>query len=315
LRDLQHRLRLAIQPDIIDRTVIEERRYVKGWQNVEITFEELIHSIQRGHAYCSQVEGYRDADHFLASDVASVDVDKGLAIEDALRNPLVRNSGTFLYTTVRHRAEAPRFRIVFVLLRTITDSREMAALSRALCLRLRGDPSVVDAAHFSFGNRSAEVTLLGNGLCASLLNELILQGLEAPQPDTVRRGEKHRVPSRSRLTLAPGLEIRLANGQTTTFGEVDARTSIHCPFHHDEHPSAFVVTNRAGINGVYCSTCGCSYWPENSRAPPIDGIRLFTEAAHSNRVSSNQISVSGKRNFAGLRLGAEVMVRMLPSDL
>jgi hypothetical protein len=70
---------------LIDRTVIEERHYVKGWQNVEITFEELIHSIQRGHAYCSQVDGYRDADHFLASDVASVDVDKGLAIEDALR--------------------------------------------------------------------------------------------------------------------------------------------------------------------------------------------------------------------------------------
>jgi hypothetical protein len=129
---LIRKLRLSVQPDIIDREVPEDRRlYAEGWQNVEYTVDEFVQWIKSGRPYCAQVEGYRDSKHFLGCDVASADVDGGPTIEEALENPLVRDHAAILYTTVRHQPDAHRYRIVFVLPRTITDAGEMEAVLRA----------------------------------------------------------------------------------------------------------------------------------------------------------------------------------------
>src|SRR6185369_8873137 len=111
------------------------------------------------HPYCAQVSRYRDARHFLASDIVSVDIDHGLSIPEALDNLIVRDHAAMLYTTVRHQPDAHRFRLVFVLPRTITDPHEMKATARALQLRLAGDANAVDPARMFFGNHNAEMIL------------------------------------------------------------------------------------------------------------------------------------------------------------
>ena len=140
------KLRVSVQPDIIDRDVPEDRLWAEGWNNVEFTVDEFVQSIKSGRPYCAQVDGHRGSKHFLGCDVASADVDHGPTMEEALQNPLVRDHATILYTTVRHQPDAPRYRIVFVLPHTITDAGEMKALLRAIGLRVSGDPKAVDAA-------------------------------------------------------------------------------------------------------------------------------------------------------------------------
>jgi hypothetical protein len=89
----RRKLRVSVHPDIVDKDVPEGRLYVSGWANVELTIAELAASIKSGRPYCAQLFGYRDADHFEASD--SVDIDDGLGIAVALENPTVRAHATF----------------------------------------------------------------------------------------------------------------------------------------------------------------------------------------------------------------------------
>jgi hypothetical protein len=271
LSTLHRRLLLSVHPDIVDKDVSNNRLYSEGWKNVELTPEDLAHSIKDGHPYCVQLlYGYRDKQHFMASDIASLDIDSGMSIAEALEIPIVRDHATILYTTVRHQPETPRFRIIFVLPRTITDAKEMETVLRALHLRVgAGDRNTLDAAHMFFGNRQAELMLFDREISSELLAELIAQGQNPPEPGTLLKGEKGagRAPSRSRLVLKPDQEIGFSNGAVVSFSELTPGRAIRCPFHHDEHPSAFVVTSRHGINGIHCSACACTYWPEGVSSP------------------------------------------------
>ncbi len=278
MRTLFRQLRCSIHPAIVDRNVADDRLYVRGWTNVALTPLDLAESIIAGHPYCAQVsDDYRRTPNFIGSDIASLDVDGGLSIAEALQNPIVHGHATFLYTTLRHRPDAPRFRLGFALPRTITDPDEMSAVVRALLLRVSGDRNATDPARLFFGNRNAQITIFNREISAPFLDELIAQGLNPPQPDTVVNARQNPgfAPSRSRLPIALDQPIRLAKGGVVQFSELKPATPIYCPFHHDEHPSAFVVANRHGVNGIHCSACGCTYWPELGSSPETDPFDDF----------------------------------------
>ena len=260
-------LKLSLHHGIIDRDVANKSYWIEGWCNVELTPQELVESIKLGYPYCPQLSGPRNAETFLASDIVSLDVDHGMTIEQALQHPIVQEHATILYTTVRHRSDDHRFRVIFRLPRTITDPREMSAVTRAIGLRLNGDPAVFDAAHVFFGNRNAEVTLWDQELSPELLDDLIAQGLDPPVCDTFG-GEV--VPNRSRLGISPDATVRLANGDVRNVSDLPPKTPLYCPFHSDQNPSAFSVTNKNDINGIHCSTCGVTYWPKNENDEPHD---------------------------------------------
>ena len=61
--------------------------------------------------------------------------------------------------------------------------------------------------------------------------------------------------------------------------ELEPRTSIHCPYHDDQDPSAFVVQSQQGVKGVYCLTCAATFWPE----PPTYDFYEFEERAREAR--------------------------------
>jgi hypothetical protein len=150
------KLQLSVNRGITDKTVSSPLAYREGFENVELGLDELTAEISAGHATCAQLKGARRAENFLASNVAWVDVDRGLTIEAALQNPLVREHALLLHTTASHKPERPRFRIIFALPRTITDAAELKAVSRSLALRLSGDPAATDPTRIFFGNRAAQ---------------------------------------------------------------------------------------------------------------------------------------------------------------
>ena len=89
-------------------------------------------------AYAPQMNGPRCTANFLASDIASVDIDDAESVEAVLQHPLVRDYAGLVYTTPSHTEEKPRLRVVFVLPRTITKADQMKAVNRSLTLRLSG---------------------------------------------------------------------------------------------------------------------------------------------------------------------------------
>ena len=81
----ERKLKLARNPDLIDKNDAgNPNLFVAGWENREETVAEFLEATTvRGEAYTAQLSGSRKTANFLASNVASVDVDHGLSIKQA----------------------------------------------------------------------------------------------------------------------------------------------------------------------------------------------------------------------------------------
>ena len=88
MADTERTLHISINPDLIDKNVTGDATlYTTGFQNVAITPDEFTREILRVTAYCAQLDGARRTCHFRACNVASVDVDHGLTLAEALAHP------------------------------------------------------------------------------------------------------------------------------------------------------------------------------------------------------------------------------------
>lgn len=261
------RLKVAINRALIDKNETGDTMlFAEGWENVELSVGELEEVVKSGAAYCPQLSGRRNQKNFLMADVVSVDVDNGMNVEEALVNPIVRDHAAFLYTTVNHTSEQNRFRIVFPLPQTIDDPEEVRAIQRSLALRLGGDPSVTDPTRLFYGNRNAEIIRIGRTLSPNLVQDLIEQSRNF---DASSWGKKPGA-YRSLLLLNVTDPIKTSSGAVVPFGELPRRTVVHCPYHHDEHPSAFVTESTTGGRGIHCSKCSATYWPNRLLAVADD---------------------------------------------
>jgi hypothetical protein len=143
----------------------------------------------------------------------------------------------------------------------------MVSVTRALTRILRGDPAAVDATRISYGNRGAEVHRIDREVSPELLRELIV---DARLPENTDLPSREIVSRRSVIALAPDQELLLADGHRMKLGSTPPRTVVHCPMHLDEHASAFILENRHGQRGLYCSACSKSYWPSQASPDTLD---------------------------------------------
>ncbi|RVA05351.1 hypothetical protein [Mesorhizobium sp. M7A.F.Ca.US.001.02.1.1] len=268
------RLRVSINPDLIDKNIAgDQSLFALGWENVELTLTELMAEIGAGVAYCAQLRGRRRAANFLATDVVSVDVDSGMSIRDALDDPIIKENAAFLYTTVSHTPEVPRYRVVFVLPETIEGAEEIRALSRSLALRLGGDMAATDPSRISYGNRSANFFVVGKTLSRSLRQELVDQSVNLGEKPV--RAESYR----SKLILKEDQPIRRADGTMAPFYQLAYQERVYCPFHDDRAPSAFVLRNKSGQGGLHCSACNLTYWPERTEENDFPDFDAYAKAS------------------------------------
>jgi hypothetical protein len=254
---------LAINPDLINKNETNDvSLFVDGWQNVELTLEELKAQINAGVAICAQLSGRRRTSNYLMNGICCVDVDSDMSLNAAMAHEIVREHAGFIHTTFSHTAANHRFRIVFPLCRPIKDAADMKALARSLAARLLGDLSATDPARIFFGNTNAEFCHIGNELSCEFIDELIAQGAHPPQADSVSAAG-HLATSRSALKLKPDQELRLADGGSTRLGDAPKGVQVFCPFHNDQHASAFILSSRKGSTGIHCSACQTTFWSEN----------------------------------------------------
>jgi hypothetical protein len=272
-------LYFAINPGFTDKTVPHARLYVDGFTNEEGTPEELARVIREGWAVCAQLSGPRRTENFFQSNLGFVDIDEAESVEAVLKHPFVSQYACLVHTTVSHTPDRPRLRGFFHLPRVITDPREMTAVLRSLARRVGGDLAATDATRICCGNRAAECFVLEGGIPVPLLDELIQQSLGAANPANGAIGP--RTSTISRLHINPDREVKLANGSTTPFREVTAKAPLHCPFHDDRDPSAYVVTSRSGVNGIHCSACMQTFWPERGGSDDYDFDDFEQEAARA----------------------------------
>ncbi|RWE28575.1 MAG: hypothetical protein EOS78_31850 [Mesorhizobium sp.] len=255
---LTRKMRLSINRRLVDKNVLkDEGAFAFGFEPYQLDVKGLLGNILQGYAYSAQFNGSRSNSNFKASDVLSIDIDGTMTLDQAVEDPFVASHATFIYTTASHTPEKHHFRIGFALERTIENGAEMRAATRSLALKFGSDLNAVDQARIFFGNRNAEPIYLDGGIPAALLDDLIEQGLDADQSDT----DFPRVAStRSKLCIEADQVLVSAKGVPGLLRQFNRSEPLHCPFHKDEHASAFVIENKRGEKGIRCSACVQSFW-------------------------------------------------------
>ena len=114
--------------------------FAEGWQRQQGELSDLKTHVEKGGAFiaAAMCSPHRSSAAFESSDLACVDIDSGLSVEQFLEHPLAA-SAAWAYTTASHQPEAHRFRVIFQLAETMTDPALYKAVTTLLSRALRGD--------------------------------------------------------------------------------------------------------------------------------------------------------------------------------
>ena len=131
----------------------------KHWNN-ETTFDQLFKWLTvNGFPYVPALTdgwqpqgGFKTDSHFLSSQVAFVDVDHKLSIDDAISHKFYKKYGTAYYTTASHTELQHKFRLVFLLPRPIVDANEFVRVTNYLIDIFGGDKNCVDPSRMYYGS-------------------------------------------------------------------------------------------------------------------------------------------------------------------
>lgn len=240
----------------------------RGFNSYEATLKELAEVvINKGCAFSYQyADGIRRTSNFLCTDFLAVDIDAGSTIDEALAKPIVQQYCSLLYTTPSHSPDRHRFRLVFVLPRTIVIANELTAAARSLTRRLGGDMAATDAARIFYGSTNCHYEIFHNEISHEFLEELIADGLVKPESDTIADASLIAA-SRSAQKLECEMELKTNQNVLKKLIDFTESTPVYCPFHDDENPSAFVSINAKGSTFFHCKACQLTRWMQGDVAP------------------------------------------------
>lgn len=288
------RIQVSVNPNIFNKTPNNTRKdWSTGFDKHELTIEELSEVINFGFAFSYVFKnGLRSTKNFISADILCVDMDGTRTVEDTLDDDIVKKYGTLFYTTPSHTPDQHRFRIIFVLPRTITDIVELKQSMTALSRRLGGDMSVIDGGRLFFGSHNSKPTILGNSISSTYLWELIKDGKVAVESES--KSYTGLTTNRSALKLDMDTEVMSHSGEQLVLKNVKTKTSIHCPFHSDTNPSGFVSFTQQGYMYLHCSKCKLT-WYEN--VPDIeynfndfeDAVVRFKDQKLARRVRNDRL--------------------------
>lgn len=258
------RYAISVNTDVIDKPDQSKRVGLgAGFEPVAATLDDFVRHIGAGHGYGPQFHGgRRKAIYFARAGFLAADVDDGITIEEAKEHAFVRHHAGLIHTSVSHTPQRHRFRIIFLLDEPILNAQDWADAQLGLAVKVNGDRSVSDAARMFFGNTRAEFFTISRSMSSSVVADLVAMGRDARAQ---MAGEKGRMPIDSAKQMGPGSLIKLASGSERRMDELTSGASVHCPYHDDGSPSAFVTRSNAGALGIHCSACKVTFWADDNR--------------------------------------------------
>ena len=192
----------------------------------------------------------------LIADIDNKDVNQQFTLEDAIEHPFIKKHASFIYTTPRHSQEVNRFRIIFKLESRVFNPDVYQAMYEDLMRMIPTDPATKSVAQMFFGSKDCQIIRFDKKLdeitALKMVNQSMLHQHQDNFPSEPESINKHTV-------------VKTKHGRNREVWSLDDGTSIHCPFgtHGDKNASAFIKSNKQGIKGVECRSCGHSAWTES----------------------------------------------------
>ena len=149
-------MEFSTHPRIRNKPVVFEPGFSRDWQTKTGELHDLQSHVSSGGAFIPAVMtgDRRSSAAFKSSELAVVDVDHGLSIEEFRRHPLAKHA-SWVYTTASHTEENNRFRVVFRLPQVITNAELYRAITTILIRSIGGDKACSDACRLYYGYSEA----------------------------------------------------------------------------------------------------------------------------------------------------------------
>lgn len=134
-----------------------------GWINYQLPFRDIFTAltddgVSLAPALIEGADGNRRESNFASHQLALVDIDDGVNIDDMDTHPFYQKYAAGLYTTPSHTESHHKFRVVFRLENKITSASDMRCLYTALIRLFGGDTACKDGSRLFFGTMTAEQT-------------------------------------------------------------------------------------------------------------------------------------------------------------
>jgi hypothetical protein len=178
-------IRLSINKSVMGKTSSKEDFYdlSKRLSPATMTPEMIMeHLTIMGHPICCaelQVDKKtklckREASGFVSSQIIGVDIDETTVPFEELQNDdWLKEHASFAYTTPSHTDNKPRYRIIFVLARPITNPDEYRSAVTSMIDKYGGDQSAKDNVRLWFGSPNAKTIVFGKIISDKALNTLV----------------------------------------------------------------------------------------------------------------------------------------------
>jgi hypothetical protein len=252
------KLKLSVNTHFLDKMAKDKRFYGEGFENVELTLDEIAEVINLGCTISYQFRGgIRKSENFTGTDFLAVDIDFGMTLEQVIENQIFQKFCSIRHVTPNHTPDGHRFRLIFALPRTITKISEVKAAALSLTKRMSGDLKTTDAARMFHGCFESFPQIYDRGITQDFLQELIEDGKTQPTSESVSFAGS--TTNRSSLKLDPTRIVTTAEGEDVQIGSIKITTPIYCPVHIDRNPSAFVAHTSRGSQFIHCKTCNVSW--------------------------------------------------------
>ncbi len=260
---------IAINKALINKPIEDElKKYNHDFEKVDITIGELAEFVNLGYAFCPHfVNQSRKQANFERSGFLAVDIDRGLTLDEIRQDDFFKNYASLLYTTVSHTEHHHRFRVVFELEESITDSVIMKNAQIGLIKHFSSDESCKDACRLFFGSSNSNPELLGHTMPKQIVDELARLGKEAcgVHHSSLDNNPESKAAIRSNITLDKNLKVKSAQGELLLLRDITSKIEIYCPKHADSRPSAFTFKSSQGSVGIFCSACARSYFLDDGQ--------------------------------------------------
>ena len=244
-KDPNDRIELSLAPKTYDAS-----KSVK-FERKDVRFKDLGSTLkQYNYSLIKWKDGIRDGANFQYSDGFIVDIDQGLPIPDAEARLKGKNLNYLLIPSKSHTDENHKYHILVFFAYRVYTSKAYKNIAEHIINDLfpECDPAVKDSGRFIFGSP--------NDVKASAY-------FQGEYFDVLEHG----------AIWDNSLALTRSSGNTIYPSQIDKKTSIYCPFHQDNTPSAFIDYSKKSKNWyISCSACGKTFWmqrPEfESRCEP-----------------------------------------------
>ncbi len=109
-----------------------------------------------------------------------------------------------------------------------------------------------------YGNKGCDPLVFDRCISYKVLDELIQDGAVVYANESILISGS--TTNRSMYRLEPNMEVVTKHNNKIKIKDVQYSTSIHCPFHNDESPSAYISKNKRNQKFIHCKTCNMTWW-------------------------------------------------------